>query len=82
MADPAFQSELGGYRSFEGTFAPVRSITFNSARTVSESAGSATVAVQTTSVQTSRTQHCGGTVQLAAGGAGAWLLHHIAISCS
>jgi hypothetical protein len=59
-----------------------RSITFDSARTVSQSGDAATVAVQTTSVRTNGTQHCSGTVQLVPGSGGGWLLHRIGINCS
>jgi hypothetical protein len=82
LTDAAFQRQLGGYRRFEGTMSASRSITFDSARTVSQSAGAATVAIRTTSYRTDRTQHCAGTVQLVPGGGGNWLLHEIAIGCS
>jgi hypothetical protein len=57
-----------------------RSITFESARVLSQTASAATVAVTTTSVRTNSTQHCGWTVDLHAGGT--WLLHLIHITCS
>jgi hypothetical protein len=82
LADPTFQSQLGGYRSFQGTMSATRSITFNSARVVSQSSHAATVAVRTTSVRSNGTQHCAGTVQLVPGSGGGWLLHQIGISCS
>jgi hypothetical protein len=82
LTDAAFQRQLGGYRSFENTMSASRSITFDSARTLSQSAGAATVAIRTTSFRTDRTQHCAGTVQLVPGGGGSWLLHQIAIGCS
>ena len=81
LADPAFQSQLGGYRGFQSTFAATRSITFNSARTVSQSAGAATIAVQTTSVRSNGTQHCSGPVELVRGSSG-WLVHQIGINCT
>jgi hypothetical protein len=80
LADPAFRDQLGGYGGFQATMAGSRSITFNSARTVSQSGSSATVAIQTTSVRTNGTQHCSGTVRLVPSGSG-WLLHQIGISC-
>jgi hypothetical protein len=82
LTDAAFQRQLRGYRSFEHTMTASRSITFDSARTVSQSAGAATVAISTTSVRTAGTQHCSGTVQLVPGARGTWLLHQIAIGCS
>jgi hypothetical protein len=83
LADPAFRDQLGGYSGFQAGQSADRSITFNSARTVSQSAGSATVAVTTTSVRSNGTQHCSGTVQLVPGsGSGTWLLHQIAIDCT
>jgi serine/threonine protein kinase len=82
LADPTFQSQLGGYQSFQNTFAGDRSITINSLRTLNQSAGAATVALTTTSVRTNGTQHCSGTVQLSpAASKGGWLMHHIQIGC-
>ncbi|HEX8977698.1 MAG TPA: hypothetical protein VF781_14405, partial [Solirubrobacteraceae bacterium] len=82
LADPAFQSQLGGYQSFQNTFAGDRSITVDSLRTLSRSAGGATVAITTTSVRTDGTQHCSGTVDLSRAPAnGGWLMHHIQIGC-
>ncbi|MGH2868759.1 MAG: serine/threonine-protein kinase [Solirubrobacteraceae bacterium] len=82
LADPALQSQLGGYQSFQHTFAADRSITFDSTRLVNHSASAATVSVKTTSVQTSGTQHCTGTVALRSGGSSAaWLVHQIQINC-
>jgi serine/threonine-protein kinase len=82
LADPTFQSQLGGYRGFQSTMSATRSITFDSARTVNQSAHGATVAVQTTSVRSNGTQHCTGTVQLVPGSGGGWLLHQIGINCT
>jgi serine/threonine-protein kinase len=82
LTDPAFQSQLGGYQSFQNTFSGDRSITVDSLRTLSKSARSATVAIATTSVRTDGTQHCSGTVQLSpASSGGGWLMHHIQIGC-
>lgn len=82
LADPTFQSQLGGYQSFQTTFAADRFITVDSLRTLDRSAGSATVALSTTSVRTDGTQHCTGTVQLSpAGSKGGWLVHHIQVAC-
>ena len=82
LADPAFRSQLGGYQSFENTFAADRRITVNGVRTLNRSASGATVALTTTSVRSDGTQHCTGTVQLVPGAAdGGWLLHQIQVSC-
>jgi eukaryotic-like serine/threonine-protein kinase len=82
LTDPAFQSQLGGYQSFQNTFSGDRSITVDSLRTLTKSALSATVAISTTSVRTDGTQHCSGTVQLSpASSGGGWLMHHIQIGC-
>jgi serine/threonine protein kinase len=82
LADPSFQSQLGGYQSFQNTFSADRSITVNSLRTLNKSANAATLDVTTTSVRTDGTQHCSGTVQLSSAGAKSpWLLHHIQINC-
>jgi serine/threonine protein kinase len=83
LADPSFQAQLGGYQGFQNTFANDRSITINSLHTVSQSGHTATVAMNTTSVQTTGTQHCSGTVQLSGGSAGVpWRVHQIQIGCS
>ncbi|MDQ2897195.1 MAG: hypothetical protein M3Y09_16395, partial [Actinomycetota bacterium] len=82
LADLTFQSQLGGYQSFQNTFAADRLITIDSLRTLDRSAGSATVALTTTSVRTDGTQHCTGTVQLSpAASKGGWLMHHIQVAC-
>jgi hypothetical protein len=82
LTDPAFQSQLGGYQSFQNTFSGDRSITVTSLRTLSKSARSATVALSTTSARTDGTQHCSGTVTLTpASSKGGWLMHHIQIGC-
>jgi eukaryotic-like serine/threonine-protein kinase len=83
MADPAFQSQLGGYQSFQSSQAGDRSITFNSAHVTNQSANAATVAVQTTSMRNDGTHQCTGTVDLARGGSSAsWALHQIHINCT
>jgi hypothetical protein len=83
LADPAFQGQLGGYRSFEAGQAGDRSLSFDSARTISNSSTAATVLVSTTSVRDDGTHHCTGTVELrAAGSGGRWLLHLIHINCT
>ncbi|MGI9185720.1 MAG: serine/threonine-protein kinase [Solirubrobacteraceae bacterium] len=83
LADPTLQSQLGGYQSFQNTFAADRSITFDSTRVVHQSSSAATVSVKTTSVQTSGTQHCTGTVEVRTGGsAAAWRVHQISINCA
>jgi eukaryotic-like serine/threonine-protein kinase len=82
LADPAFRSQLGGYRSFQAGQANDRSITFNSARVTNQTSSASTVAVSTTSVQSTKTSHCTGTVELVPGAAGRWMLHQIHINCS
>ena len=83
LADPSFRAQLGGYQGFQNTFANDRSITVNSLHTVSQSGSAATVAMKTTSVQSTGTQHCSGTVQLSGGGSGTpWRVHQIQIGCS
>ena len=62
LADPTFQGQLGGYSSFAAGQAGDRKIVFNSARVTNQSSTAATVAVQTTSVRNTGTQHCSGTV--------------------
>jgi serine/threonine protein kinase len=83
LADPTFQAQLRGYQSFAAQQAGDRSITFDSARLIRQSANAATVAVQTTSVRDDGTHHCSGTVDVVRSGASAsWLLHLIAINCT
>lgn len=81
LADPAFRNQLGGYDSFKSGQAADRSITFDAARTVRQSSDRATVEVQTTSVRTTGTEHCAGTVQTVPGTSGRWLVHRISINC-
>jgi serine/threonine protein kinase len=82
LADPAFRAQLGGYRGFQAGQANDRSITFNSARVASQTSSASTVAVRTTSVQSTGTSHCTGTVDLVPGASGRWMLHQIHINCS
>jgi len=81
LAAPAFRSQLGGFAAFQSQFSPVRSITFQRARTSSQAGDRATVAVRTTSVQTARTDHCQGPVDLVRGASG-WMVEQIHIACS
>ncbi len=82
LADSNLRSQLGGYGSFENLMSSVRSITIHRAQTVGNSgSGAATVAVSTTSVQTSRTQQCTGTARAVRSG-GTWLLDGVSIGCS
>lgn len=83
LGDPTLRTELGGYPSFQSGQAGDRSITFDSAQTVSRSSSGATVAIKTTSVRTDGTHHCTGTVDLVGGSAsGGWLLHLVHIACT
>jgi eukaryotic-like serine/threonine-protein kinase len=81
LADPAFRAQLGGYKSFQSGQANTRSITFNSAKVTNQTPTATTVAVSTTSVQSTGTKHCTGTVDLVPGAGGHWLLHQIHINC-
>jgi eukaryotic-like serine/threonine-protein kinase len=80
LADPAFRDQLGGYSSFEYGQSMDRSITFDSARVISETTDAAVLAVRTTSVRTNGTQHCSGTIDMRRVGS-TWLIHHIDINC-
>lgn len=83
LADPVFQSEVGGYSSFVSEQAGEEAIVFREARLVSRSNDLAVVFVRTTSVRDDGTHQCAGTVTLASDGSGgAWLLHYIDINCS
>ncbi len=81
LADPAFRNQLQGYASFAAGQSRVRQITFHEARTIAQNAQTATVAVRTTSILVSRTDHCQGTVSLARSATGTWMLHQISINC-
>ncbi len=83
LADPAMQSQLGGYDSFQSGQAGDRSITFTSAKVVNQTPSSARVAITTTSVRNDGTKHCSGTVDLVPGASsGQWQLHQIGINCT
>jgi len=59
----------------------VRSITFHRADTsAGRNSSTATVAVETTSVQTDRTQQCSGTARTVRGGG--WLVDGVSIGCA
>jgi eukaryotic-like serine/threonine-protein kinase len=68
LADPTFRSQLDGYASFQAGQAADRSITFGEARVTGQRSGVTTVEVQTTSVRTTGTEHCAGTVEVVSGG--------------
>jgi eukaryotic-like serine/threonine-protein kinase len=83
LADPTFRIQLAGYAAFKSGQAADRSITFDATRLLRQTADAATVYVQTTSVRTTGTEHCSGTVRVVRSGtSGGWLLHRIAISCT
>ena len=82
LADPNLRNQLGGYSAFQKQMSSVRSITFHKAQTTGgSSSDSATVALQTTSVQTSGTQQCAGTARTVRSGQG-WLVDLVSINCS
>jgi serine/threonine-protein kinase len=82
LADQNLRTELGGYAGFQNLMSSVRSITFHRAATAAGSTSStATVALQTTSVQTNRTQQCTGTARTVRAGGG-WVVDGVSISCS
>jgi eukaryotic-like serine/threonine-protein kinase len=82
LADQNLRSELGGYTGFQNLMSSVRSITFHRATTLPGSTSTtATVALQTTSVQTNRTQQCTGTARTVHAGGG-WLVDRVSIHCS
>jgi serine/threonine-protein kinase len=80
LADPAFRDQLRGYDSFVSGQEGDRRIIFDSAQVVNQTAGSATVAISTTSIRDDGTEQCAGPVALVPGGGG-WLLHQININC-
>jgi serine/threonine protein kinase len=82
LADPTLRSQLLGYQSFAAGQSGDRSITFHTARVISQSATAASVAVSTTSVRDDGTHQCQGSVDLVKGSAEQWLLHLVHISCT
>lgn len=81
LADPNMRGEVGGYDAFAYEMNSVRAISFQELSTVQSAPNAATVAVRTTSVQSSQTQQCSGTVRTVQE-AGTWLLDGISINCS
>jgi eukaryotic-like serine/threonine-protein kinase len=82
LADQSLRNELGGYAGFQNLMSSVRSITFHRAAALPGSDSStSTVALQTTSVQTDRTQQCTGTARTVRAGGG-WLVDGVSINCS
>ena len=82
LADQSLRNELGGYAAFQNQMSSVRSITFHRAdASPGSDSDTATVALQTTSVQTDRTQQCNGTARTVRAG-DAWLVDGISIRCS
>jgi hypothetical protein len=81
LADPAFRNQLQGFGSFAAGQSVVRQVTFDRVVTTSRSPAAATVAIQTTAVLTTGTQHCQGPVQVLRTPAGGWMLHQISITC-
>jgi hypothetical protein len=75
------RDEVGGYAAFANQMSSVREISFHSADVLQRAPTWATIAVRTTSVQTTRTQQCWGTVRTV-NQSGAWHLDGISIHCS
>ena len=84
LADRALRAQLQGYDNFRSGQSGDRSITFDSAHTVSQTATTATVAVATTSVRNDGTHHCTGIIDTAAaaGSPRQWQLHQLHIACT
>ncbi|MDQ6776888.1 MAG: hypothetical protein M3071_11895 [Actinomycetota bacterium] len=83
LADSNLRAQLQGYSGFQSLMSAVRSVTFHQAKTLPGASGSAaTVAVKTTSQQTSGTQQCAGTVRTVRGSGTAWLLDGVSIQCT
>jgi hypothetical protein len=81
LADTNMREEVGGYASFAHQMSSVREISFHAADVLQRGPTWATIGVRTTSVQTTRTQQCWGTVRTVEQ-SGAWLLDGISIHCS
>ncbi|MEA2356605.1 MAG: hypothetical protein QOD61_2734, partial [Solirubrobacteraceae bacterium] len=82
LADPAFQTQLAGYRSFAAQQSAVRRITFHRAQTTFAGQNTARVDVETTAELTSKTQECRGPVTVVRGPSGGWVLDRISIDCT
>lgn len=82
LADANMRNEVDGYSAFQYQMSSVRSITFHRAETIAGSnPDTATVSLETTAVQTDRTQQCSGTARTLRTNAG-WVLNGISINCS
>jgi serine/threonine-protein kinase len=76
LATPGLQSQLGGMASFEAGQSTLQSIRFPVMRTLSQTASSATVQLQSEAHHVSRVDHVCGTVNLVRSGGG-WMLDHL-----
>jgi len=82
LAGPGFRTQLGGFESFRAGVRTLESVEFRRADTVSRTADSARVAIDTVATHTGRIDRCGGTLDLKPGGATAWLISDAQIACS
>ena len=81
LAGPGFREQLGGYESLQGGLGSLESIRFERAEPVSQSADSAQVAIRTVATHTDGVDRCQGTVSLASGGPGGWLISRADVAC-
>jgi len=82
LAGPGFRAQLGGYGAFRRTMSTLESIEFRRTATVSQAGDTAQVAVDTVARHTDRVDRCRGTLDLARGGAGGWLIDRARIACT
>ena len=70
------------YGAFRRTMSTLESIEFRRTATVSQAGDTAQVAVDTVARHTDRVDRCRGTLDLARGGAGGWLIDRARIACT
>jgi serine/threonine-protein kinase len=71
----------GSVTTFRGTLATLKTISFPTLETTSQTATAASVRFSSIATHTNRTDHCSGTASLVKGG-GRWLLDHIGVNCA
>jgi Protein kinase domain len=82
LAGPAFRQQLGGFDAFRRTMSTLESVEFRRNETSAESGDTATVSIETVARHTNRVDRCRGTLGLARGAGGGWLIDAANVTCS
>lgn len=80
LAGPGFRRQLGGYRSFRGTFATLQRVRFTRLETVEQGDAQAALAIGTTATHSDRVERCTGSARTVRS-AGSWLVDGVQIAC-